>query len=193
MKRKPQEEVQTRIVNAVTKVASERGIGGTSMANVAKAARVSAGTLYLHFASKEDMLQKAYLSVKHAFHDKLMQSIQDAKTPEIAIKALWNALLEFQTARPTAFLYLEYAGAAQVLTEAQRAQVAPLQQDVNEPIRLAIEQGTITVSLDIATNLLIGSAMHLARKHALAGTAIPADEADQTYARVWAALTLQQT
>ena len=193
MKRQPQEEVQTRIVNAVTKVAAERGIGATSMANVAKAARVSAGTLYLHFASKEDMLQKAYLSVKHAFHDKLTKAIQDAKTPEIAIKTLWHALLEFQTAQPAAFLYLEYAGAAQVLTEAQRALVAPLQQDVNAPIRQAIERGTIAVSLDIATNLLIGSAMHLARKHALAGTAIPTDEADQTYDRVWAALTLHQT
>ena len=191
MARPTKDQIEARIIAAVTQTAAADGIGATSMAAVARAARVSAGTLYLHFSSKEDMLQQVYLRLKHAFHAQLMQAAHDAPDPRAAIEAMWRALLAFQQADPNAFLFLEYAGAAQVLTEAQKSGVAPLQQEVNAILQRALDAGILTVpSLDIAVTLLIGPALQLARRHALAGTPVPDIEARQTFERIWTCLTL---
>ncbi|WP_340160924.1 TetR/AcrR family transcriptional regulator [uncultured Hoeflea sp.] len=188
MKRPTKDAVQERIVEAVIDTVAAQGIGATSMAAVARAAKVSAGTLYLHFASKEEMLQSVYLKLKLAFHADLMKAASgDARQ---AIAGMWRALLAFQQDQPNGFLFLEYAGAAQVLTPEQKARVAPLQGEVNAVIQRAIDEGIIKVpSLSVAATLLIGPAMQLARTHAIAGTPVPADEANQTFDRIWMSLT----
>jgi len=188
MKRPTKDAVQDRIVGAVIQTVAAEGIGATSMATVARAAKVSAGTLYLHFSSKEDMLQSVYLKLKLAFHANLMAAAKG--DPRQAIAGMWHALLDFQQDQPNGFLFLEYAGAAQVLTPAQKAEVAPLQGEVNAVVQRAIDENVITVpSVQVAANLLIGPAMQLARSHALAGTPIPQAEASETFDRIWLSLT----
>ncbi|MEM5494257.1 TetR/AcrR family transcriptional regulator [Hoeflea sp. AS16] len=188
MKRPSKDAVHERIVRAVIETVAAQGIGATSMASVARAAKVSAGTLYLHFASKEEMLQSVYLKLKRGFHAKLMASATGE--PRQAIAGMWRALVDFQQDQPDAFLFLEYAGAAQVLTPEQKAEVAPLQGEVNAVIEHAIASGAISVpSVQVAANLLIGPAMQLARTHALAGTPVPEAEANQTFDRIWLGLT----
>ncbi len=188
MKRPTKEQVQDRIVKAVIETVAQQGIGATSMALVARAAQVSAGTLYLHFTSKEDMLQQVYLRLKHAFHADLM-SASAAPTHRDAICGMWWAVLEFHKKNPDGLLFLEYAGAAQVLTQEQKNQVAPLQDDVHAVLQRAIDDKAMTPpSLEVAVNLLIGPALHLARKYALTKERIPAPEAQQTFDRVWACL-----
>lgn len=188
MKRPTKDAVYERIVQAVTDTVAAQGIGATSMAAVARAAKVSAGTLYLHFASKEEMLQSVYLKLKLEFHANLMQAASGGTRQ--AISGMWHALLDFQQTQPNGFLFLEYAGAAQVLTLEQRAEVAPLQGEVNAVVQRAIDEGVISVpSLAVAATLLIGPAMQLARTHAISGTPIPDDEATQTFDRIWLSLT----
>ena len=189
MKRAPKEVVQDRITQAVVDTAAAKGIGATSMVLVAKAAKVSAGTLYLHFESKDDMLQKSFLRLKTELHARLMEQANAAPTAKDAIRAVWVEMIRFQAERPSGFLFLEYAGAAQVLTPEQVAQVAPLQLEVNAVVQRAIDDGTITVAdLQVALNILIGPALYLARKHTMAGTAVPADEIENTFSRLWQSL-----
>ena len=188
MKRPSKDAVYERIVQAVTDTVAAQGIGATSMAAVARTAKVSAGTLYLHFASKEEMLQAVYLKLKLAFHANLMAAATGE--PRQAISGMWRALLRFQQDQPNGFLFLEYAGAAQVLAPEQKAEVAPLQGEVNAVIQRAIDAGVITVpSLAVAATLLIGPAMQLARTHAIAGTQIPEAQATETFDRIWRSLT----
>ncbi len=188
MTRATKKEMLERIVDAVVRVAVDKGIGAAGMADIAKAAKVSAGTLYLHFDTKGDMLQATYLRIKQDFHARLMQAAE-ADGSEVVIRAMWENTLTFLQERPDHFLFLEYAGAAQVLTPDQKALVAPLQAEVNALIQTAIDDGTLDdMPLGVAVNLLIGPAMHLARKAAMAGTPPNRKEVDQTFARLWACL-----
>lgn len=52
------------------------------MAAVANVAKVSAGTLYLHFASKEDMLQKVYLELKRELYSEFMTAAEPSDQRE---------------------------------------------------------------------------------------------------------------
>ncbi len=184
MKRPEKSTTEDRIFAAVIDIGATQGIGATSMAAVAKAARVSAGTLYLHFPSKDDMLQAVYLRLKHAFHSQLMAATGQA-SPGDDLAGMWHALLAFQASMPNAILFLETAGAAQILTDDQKRHVAGYQQEVNAVIAKAIKAGAITVGLEVAITVLVGSALHLARRHALLAQAVPEAEAAQTFAAVW--------
>ncbi len=192
MPRPSKEAVFEKILTAVVDVVAKKGIAATSVGDVAKAARISAGTIYLHFENKDDMLQKVYLRIKADFHAELMTAA-NAGTSEQVIAALWLSFLGFLKSHPQRFLYLEYAGAAQVLTDAQRAIVAPYQAEINALVQTALDDGTLRpMPLEVATTLLIGPAMQLARKAALTGQAPSNLEITATFEHLWAGLAQSQ-
>ena len=79
MPRPTKDQVFEKIKAAVVTVVARNGIGATSVGEIAKLAQISAGTIYLHFENKDDMLQQVYLRIKQEFHFVLMQ----AKSAEI--------------------------------------------------------------------------------------------------------------
>lgn len=190
MPRLTKDQVFDKIRSAVVTVVAHNGIGAASVGEIAKVAQVSAGTIYLHFENKDDMLQQVYLRIKRAFHGTLMQARSET-APRDLIRAMWLHLFAFLQTRPNDFLYLEYAGAAQVLTPDQKATIAPLQAEVNALLQQALDDAGLShVALDIAETLLIGPAMHLARKAVLSERNPSPKEVDETFDRVWASLTM---
>jgi AcrR family transcriptional regulator len=177
-----------QIKAAVVQIATSKGMGAANMADIAKLAKVSPGTLYLRFKNKEDMLQKTYLAIKTDFHATLMQAAKAGNSTAI-LNAMWMQLFGFLQTRPLDFLFLEYAGAAQILTPDQKAQTAPLQAEIDALIQTAIDDGTLRqMPLGVAINLLIGPAMQLARRAAMAGQPATAAEIDLTFTTIWAAI-----
>lgn len=45
-----------RIIDAATALVMEQGVKGTSLADIARAAEISKGTLFYHFAAKDDLI-----------------------------------------------------------------------------------------------------------------------------------------
>ncbi len=185
MKRPTQDEVKDNIRAGLVRVVAKLGIGGTSIAAVAKEAGVSAGTIYLHFADKSDLLQKVYLQIKTEFHGILVAASSEADSKAM-IHRMWRDMFAFTTAHPHDFLFIEYAGAAQVLTAEQSAQVAGFQDEIAAMLQRAIDDGTVA-PLPVATviTLLVAPAMHLARQAALNNRPIDTDQLDLTFERVW--------
>jgi AcrR family transcriptional regulator len=60
------------ILSAARSVFAERGFGGTTIADIAEEANIALGTIYLYFASKEDVFA--------ALNEKLIRLITDAVT-----------------------------------------------------------------------------------------------------------------
>ncbi len=184
---KDQSETSKRIHDAIVAETAEKGIGAVAMLPIAKRAKVSAGTLYNRFESKEDMLQQTYLQIKHRYHGDLMQ-VDDGPSDQV-IRQLWTNFFAFIQARPQELLFLEYAGAAQLLTNAQRAEIAPLQDEVSGLIQKALDDGTMRpIPLTVAIDLLMGPALSLARRHALAGGTADPTEIETTFETLWLGL-----
>jgi AcrR family transcriptional regulator len=45
-----------KILDVATKLVMERGVKGTSLADIAREAQISKGTLFYHFAAKDDLI-----------------------------------------------------------------------------------------------------------------------------------------
>ena len=71
--REQRNDKRARILDAAVKVFAERGYFSSTVAEIARAAGVADGTIYLYFKSKDDLLFEL-------FDDKMTQLIADAKT-----------------------------------------------------------------------------------------------------------------
>jgi len=185
MKRPTQNEVKQNIRAGLVRTVAKMGIGGTSIAAVAKEAGVSAGTIYLHFDDKSDLLQKVYLQIKTEFHG-IMVAARDEPDSKAMIQRMWRDMFTFTTAHPLDFLFIEYAGAAQVLDANQAAYLAGFQDEIAAMIQRAIDDGTVArLPVSTVTTLLVAPAMHLARASALTEKPIDQAQLDLTFERVW--------
>jgi AcrR family transcriptional regulator len=67
---------RNQIVSAAAAVFAQRGVAGTSVSGIVKAAGVAQGTFYLYFRAKDDVL----LAVAEHFADAMLETIEHAVT-----------------------------------------------------------------------------------------------------------------
>jgi TetR/AcrR family transcriptional regulator, repressor of fatR-cypB operon len=100
------------ILDAALKTFAAKGFHGTSVPEVAKAAGVAAGTLYVYFDNKEALVNEVYRDAKQRLAAALLGDLPalDGSThdqPEAWFTELWRRLGAFARAEPDAFRFLE--------------------------------------------------------------------------------------
>lgn len=66
---------EDRIMEHAIKLFLKKGYHGTTIDDITRSARLTKGSFYWYFKSKEDMLKRILLDFEHLFLDKLIQSI----------------------------------------------------------------------------------------------------------------------
>lgn len=193
MPRPSAEAIRDRIRIAVTAEVAEKGIGATSVGAVAKRAGVAPGTIYLHFENKEDMLQKIYIRIKEEFHASMMAALKGGTSAE-TLKRMWFDMFDYVTKHPNDFLFIEFAGAAQVLTAEQSDEISYIRDEIRDVIDQAIDDGTlINLPVSVVTTMFVAPAMHMARNAIAYGSEINRGDITLTFERVWVSIAAQGT
>ncbi len=81
---------ERRILEAAGKLFSQRGFHATGMRAIARAARVSLGTIYHHFKSKEEML----LALLREEYDKRRRAIEALKEEDLPVPEMIRRIAE---------------------------------------------------------------------------------------------------
>ncbi|WP_068319044.1 TetR/AcrR family transcriptional regulator [Polycladidibacter hongkongensis] len=191
MPRLSKETTYEKIRDAVVSEATENGISATSISRIVKRANISAGTIYVHFANKEEMLQEIYMEIKTNFHDQMMRAASQTDDGKM-ICQMWHDLFMLVSERPDDFLFVEYVGAAKLLTDPQQARIAEMEQEILSLLERAKTSGTL-VDLPVAviSVLLIGPAMQLARSSVLKSKNVPKETVALTFSRAWLSVSNQ--
>ena len=85
-------EVRRReLIDATIKCISRKGLGSTTLADVANEAGLSQGIVNLHFQSKDNLLAETLRSIADEYHEQFMETLEDSG-PSPAMKLL--ALME---------------------------------------------------------------------------------------------------
>ena len=74
------EEKQEALFEATVKLVNEIGFAASSVAKIAKEAKVSAATLYVYYKNKEDLLVSTYLAIKRHTSKAILKDF-DARMP----------------------------------------------------------------------------------------------------------------
>lgn len=187
------------ILDAVDRLQLARSERDTSMADVAKAAGLAKGTVYLYFDSKEAMLVAAYARKVDAFFDELIVAIEQADAFDIDELA---ALVRRHLTEPPAYMALAGQCMAFLDKPAAASEVAALSARIAERLSQAgsgIERRHPQLPAGEGTRLLIhGYALIVGLWHLTAAPStdhgpvrqlLPglryADEADLALRRYW--------
>ena len=88
LKERQREERQRLILQAGEELILEKGYSDTAMDDIAARVGVSKGTLYLHFASKEDLLLAIIETNLRAFTETMNSIISSGRSPREKLEAL---------------------------------------------------------------------------------------------------------
>jgi len=96
-----------KIIIAAIELINEVGLAEISMSKIAKKAGVSAGTIYVYFENKEDMIKKLFLIVKKDMYEKMLYGIDLLLPTEAEFRQLMKNYVDFLLDNKDYFLFFE--------------------------------------------------------------------------------------
>ena len=193
MARPKDDEKRQAIRDAVVAVVIEGGLANVSISKIAKRAGVSAGTIYLYFSSKEELLQQTYLDIKISFFNTMMEAAATEDKSDAKIRAMWFALFDFVVAHPNDFLFSEFVGAAHLIDAASQAQIEKNTSRATAILRAAIKDGTIEdAPIASIQAVLLAPAVQLARSAAWGQKPVKRALMRDTFDMVWRGLAVSK-
>ncbi|MEH6474283.1 MAG: TetR/AcrR family transcriptional regulator [Sneathiella sp.] len=162
------------------------GLGGASVSKIAKRANVSAGTIYLYFPNKEELLQQVFLEIKTELHEHMMAVFKPTENSAENIKKMWFSLFEYILSNPNDFVFSEYVSAAQLLDDKRKPEVEAMAMEIGGILMSAIEDGTLRrVSLNSLSALLIAPAVQLGKRAIHEELPIDRQTIEDTFDMIW--------
>lgn len=147
---------------ALRDLVAERGFHGASMGAVAKQAGVAAGTAYVHYDSKEELVYATYLEIKQQLSDAVLPLIDLDAAPKQRFVQLWIAIYRHFEEEPARAGFLAQLEASPFYAEAsQRLQESgdPLLEEASRPDLVAL---LADLPVEVISVLTIGVAVRLA-------------------------------
>jgi AcrR family transcriptional regulator len=129
---------QRAIVGAALESFAERGFHGTSLKHIAQASGLSTAALYVHFASKEELLF-ALSRRGHAIALDLVRAAATGRDPAVALRVLVYAFTRWHAEQRTTARVVQYEQGA--LTAEHAEVVADLRRDTERVVRGLIGRG----------------------------------------------------
>lgn len=111
---------RSRLLDAALDLFETRGFDGVTVPEIAKAAGVATGTLYLYFKDKTALVNALYRHWKSAYNA-LVLAPTPANTPRQAFSLYWRRMMDFARTHPRAVRFMDLHHHASYLDEASRA------------------------------------------------------------------------
>lgn len=160
------------ILEAAVRVFAEKGYFGARMRDVAAAAQVADGTLYLYFSSKEDLLTAVLEEHAQAFVERARRDcaqLSDARHMLRAVLERHVVSLEGNRALATVF-QIELRHSRKFLRRIAKGQVSQYLQLLQEIVGRGVSQGVFRSELDtkVAARVIFGAVDELVTAWVLA-------------------------
>ena len=109
----------------------------------AKAAGMSAATLYVYYDNKEDMFRKVYMDVKKHMTEKCSRDIDPEGSVEEAVRKLCGNLLDYMQEYTDEFLFIEQACNSPMTTDEMLETLEQYNKDTVRIFQRGIEEGIL--------------------------------------------------
>jgi AcrR family transcriptional regulator len=113
---------EARILDAALDLFVERGFHGTTMPELARRAKVAAGTIYLYFPGKEELVNALLAHLRRGLVRSLEERVRPEDTVRAQFEAIWDVFATYVVENPRAVAFCElHHHAAYVRPETQAA------------------------------------------------------------------------
>ena len=101
------ENKRKHILFTAMKLFNEHGFHATPTSLIAKKAKVSVGTLFNYFTTKEELIHAIYKDIKYHSKSVFINQLRDCKTPHDNLRSMWAAVIIWGIENPEEFNYME--------------------------------------------------------------------------------------
>lgn len=182
-----------RILAAALELFSDYGFHGTSMSLLAKSAKLPVGTIYRHFAGKEELIHALYLAMKQARYDAMLKGYSDGLTVRERFDLIWSNTYDYCLKHPREFIFTEQYAFSPFLKDASEAIHAIAPPELSKFYEDGYSEGLFKpLHPSILFSLMSGPLNALIRR-AIAGLfTLDDDTLRQARDACWDAITLQK-
>lgn len=136
----------------------KQGIQATPMSQVVKQSGVAAGTIYHHFASKEEIINELYLNLKKEFGSTLSNQVDLNTSYKTQFFQIWTNLYDYFCENETAFHFAEQIGHCTMITPETKQKGELYYLPVIEFFANGIAQNQLReMDLKLMSNLIYGN------------------------------------
>ena len=171
---------------ALRQLVARNGFHGASMSAVAAEAGVAAGTAYVHYASKDDLVLATYLEVKRELGAAAVDGLESSAPAEERFLHMWHGIHRHLAADPDRARFLiQVNGSPYAHTAHEMAMAAdgdPMMAEAAKPDMVA---RLAPLPPEVLYDLGFGSAVRLAA----GGQRVPADVLNTLAHACWRAIT----
>lgn len=120
MVRSKTEDKREAILIATLRLVNSNGFHAAPMSKIAAEAGVSAGTIYLYFQNKEDLVNTLYCELKEKFANRIFEDFNPETPVKIAFEMIWRNVLKHKLSEPEEATFLEQCDNTPMVTDASR-------------------------------------------------------------------------
>ena len=120
MVRTKTEDKREAILLATLTLVNSNGFHAAPMSKIATEAGVSAGTIYLYFQNKEDLVNTLYRELKAKFSAQIFDSYNPETPVKIGFETIWRNVLQYKLNEPEEAVFLEQCDNTPMVSEASR-------------------------------------------------------------------------
>lgn len=111
---------RTALLDATLKLMCDHGFHNTPMAKIAKMAEVSAGTIYLYFDGKQDLIDSLYLEVKSSFTRAAFDNYDKKMPIKQSFKQIWKNMADYKLNHVQEALFLAQCDNSPIISKEVR-------------------------------------------------------------------------
>lgn len=183
------EKKRIAIRDAVIADVVEHGLGNAPMSRIAKRARVSAGTIYIYYPNKDEMIQSIYLEIKTLLHESMLEAYASGTDTKERLRRMWFAMFETMLAKPAMFAFHEIIGAEKILTSEQQSSASAMAVDLRDRLLAGVDDGTLkAMPPECLASLFFAPAISLARRMLDAGQT-DLQKGETLFEMIWIGMT----
>lgn len=135
---KPKDEKKTEhIFNATLQLVKEKGVAGITMGEIASAAKIATGTLYIYFKSKDELINALFTDCRKASAEVYFTDY-DASLPfKTGFKVIWLNLMKFRTEHFEKAVFMDQYYHSPFITETTKH----IAKEMMHPLYKLVERG----------------------------------------------------
>ena len=135
---KPKDDKKIAQIFAGTlQLVKEKGVAGITMGEIARAASIATGTLYIYFKSKEDLINALFTQCRKTALDMYFRDYDELLPYKSGFKVVWLNLLKFRIEHFEEFVFMEQCHHSPFITETTKE----ITNKMIQPLYRLIERG----------------------------------------------------
>jgi TetR/AcrR family transcriptional regulator, repressor of fatR-cypB operon len=188
---RPKDDTKVQVIfSATLALVLKTGFTGLKMADVAKAAKLATGTLYIYFKNKEVLINQLYLAIKKQKMEKLMAVFNPTDTFPESFKKLWYCYFKVSLNEPERMMFIEQYAHSSFLTKKTKEQSDMMLNGLKDILSEGMKQGIVKkLPVTLLLGQLIGPITELVKLQYDGSLTITSKLMDECFEMAWDSIT----